>query len=77
MCVCVCVYLWVQSFVDGVVCMVIIIEDILLTIPAALIPGVCHLFLNRTLKNICYYASSYNLTFMNIERHSAIVNPMR
>ena len=59
------------------VCVLVTVEDILYTRPEALVPVVCHLFISKTIKNMAYFTTGYNLAVMTIERYSAIKSPLR
>ena len=66
-----------QSFVDIMVCIVTIVEEIAgnyVVNPA--IPFFCHYILTKTTKTVCCFTSTYNITVLSVERYLAIIDPL-
>ena len=64
-----------QSAVDLWVCIWVMIESVLNAKSPTPIPGVCHLISTKWTSSMGLVVSTYNLTFMIIERSIAIVYP--
>ena len=66
-----------QAFIDLMVCIVTIVEETLDTREeVSTWPFVCHFFLSKICSGGCMVTSAYNMTFLSLERRSAIVNPL-
>ena len=67
-----------QAFIDLMACVAIILEEILDTREdVSSLPFVCHFLLTKVFSSGCMVVSSYNMTYLSLERYSAIVNPMK
>ena len=67
-----------QAFVDLMACVAVIIEESLDTREdVSSWPFVCHFLLSKVFSSVCIVVSAYNMTYLAIERYSAIVNPMK
>ena len=64
-----------QSFIDLIVCIISILEKIVLDFN---LNGqvICHLLRTKVSSQMTMYVSSYNMTALTIERHSAIIDPL-
>ena len=64
-----------QSFIDFTVCVLSLTERIVKDFN---INGqvICHLFTTTVSSQVTMYVSSYNMTALTIERHSAIIDPL-
>ena len=67
-----------QAFVDLMACVATIVEEALDTREdVSSWPFVCHFLLSKVFSSGCMVVSAYNMTYLSLERHSAIVNPMK
>ena len=66
-----------QAFADLMVGVVILTEEILDTQDYMdTVPFVCQFFISRIASGTCMILSYFNITFLSLERHSAIVHPL-
>ena len=67
-----------QALIDVIVCVATIVEEILDTREdVSSWPFVCHFLLTKVCSSGCMVVSAYNMTYLSLERYSAIVNPMK
>ena len=67
-----------QAFADLMVGVSYLTEEILDTQASMdTVPFVCHFFHSRVASGTCSIMSFYNMAFMSLERHSAIVHPLK
>ena len=65
-----------QSIIDLTVCFVTIFEEVIIHLDGMVQPFLCHYVLTKTTTLSILYVSTYNMTFMTIERHLAITKPL-
>ena len=66
-----------QAFVDIMVCVVTIVEEVAANyVVNPAIPFLCHYILTKTTNTLCFFTSTYNITLLSIERYLAIIDPM-
>ena len=67
-----------QAFIDFLSCCYTIFEEALNDLPTLMTqPGICHLFVSKVTGGVIFYASTYNMVFLSIERYQAIINPLQ
>ena len=67
-----------QAFIDLMACVAIIAEEALDTREdVSSLPFVCHFLLSKVFSSGCMVVSSYNMTYICLERYLAIVNPTK
>ena len=64
-----------QSVIDLIACCVTIFEEMSAKLDLVY-PVICQLFLSKICSVMILYVSTYNMTFMTIDRHFAITKPM-
>ena len=70
------IFLIHQTSIDLLSCVVTIFEEIITDMESMVKPVVCHMFLSKISGGILFYASTYNMVFLSIERYQAIMNPL-
>ena len=65
-----------QSFIDLLAC-ICMTAEVLAFRYSPVLAVVCHMMFTRITSNICLTASTYNLTFLVVERSLAITNPFK
>ena len=64
-----------QSAIDLIACCVTMVEEVSAKL-SLVYPVICQLFLSKICSVMILYVSTYNMTFMTIDRHLAITKPL-
>ena len=70
------IFLIHQSVIDIISCCISMFEEVITGNASLLLPFICHVFMTKMASPMVFYASTYNMVFLSIERYLAIVNPM-
>ena len=71
------IFLIHQSVIDIISCCISMFEEVITGNASLVQPFICHVFMTKMASPMVFYASTYNMVFLSIERYLAIVNPMK